>query len=56
MYLVNCHRNPQAVLKAIASTPIGQQKRKTQPRAIKRRPKPYPLLMIPRNEACQLIN
>ena len=46
----------QALLKAMASTPIAKQKRKNQPRAIKRRPKPYPLLMIPRNEACQLIN
>jgi len=46
----------QALLKAMASTPIAQQKRKNQPRAIKRRPKPYPLMTIPRNEACQLIN
>lgn len=40
------------LLKAIASIPIGQQKRKPQPRAIKRRPKPYPLLTVPRNQAC----
>lgn len=40
------------LLEAIASIPIGQQKRKPQPRAIKRRPKPYPLLMVPRNQAC----
>lgn len=46
----------QALLKAMASTPIAQQKRKKQPRAIKRRPKPYPLLTTPRHEACQLIN
>lgn len=45
-----------ALLKAMASTPIAQQKRKNQPRAIKRRPKPYPLLTIPRHEACQLVN
>lgn len=44
------------LLKAIASIPIGQQKRKKQPRAIKRRPKAYPLLTIPRSQACQLIN
>jgi hypothetical protein len=42
----------QALFKAIASTPVDLQKRKNQPRAIKRRPKPYPLLMIPRYEAC----
>jgi len=42
----------QALFKAIASTPVGLQKRKNQPRAIKRRPKPYPLLMIPRHESC----
>lgn len=38
------------LLKAIASTPIGQRERKGQPRAIKRRPKAYPLLMKPRHE------
>ena len=41
-----------ALFKAIASTVIGKQKRKNQPRAVKRRPKPYPLLTIPRHEAC----
>jgi hypothetical protein len=44
------------LLKAIASIPIGQQKWKKQPRAIKRRPKSYPLLTIPRKEACEAIN
>lgn len=29
----------------IAATAIGQHERKKQPRAIKRRPKPYPLLI-----------
>jgi Transposase DDE domain len=41
-----------ALLKAMASTSIGLQKRKNQPRAIKRRPKPFPLLTVPRHEAC----
>lgn len=41
-----------ALFEAIASTVIGKQKRKNQPRAVKRRPKPYPLLTIPRHEAC----
>ncbi len=45
-----------ALLKAMASTPIGYQKRKNQPRAVKRRPKPFPLLMIPRNNTSQLVN
>lgn len=40
-----------SLLKAIASTPIGIQKRGSQPRAIKRRPKPYPLLTVPRKAA-----
>jgi hypothetical protein len=40
-----------ALAMAMASTVIGLQKRKCQPRAIKRRPKPYPLLMKPRDEA-----
>src|SRR5665647_387311 len=38
------------LLKAMASTAIGKQKRKSQPRAVKRRPKPFPLLTVPRNE------
>lgn len=38
------------ILKAIASVSIGQQKRKKQPRAVKRRPKAYPLLTAPRHE------
>ena len=41
-----------SLLKAIASTVIGLQKRNKQPRAVKRRPKPYPLLTVPRHEAC----
>lgn len=40
------------LLEAIASIPIGQTKRRPQPRAIKRRPKPYPLLTMPRKQAC----
>ena len=40
-----------ALLKAMALTSIGLQKRKNQP-AIKRRPKPFPLLTVPRHEAC----
>jgi hypothetical protein len=45
----------QALLKAMTATPIGKQKRKSQPRAVKRRPKPFPLLMAPRNEACLIL-
>ena len=41
-----------SLLKAVASTAIGRQKRKSQPRAVKRRPKSFPLLTVPRNEAC----
>lgn len=41
-----------SLLKALASTVIGLQKRKKQPRAVKGRPKPYPLLTVPRHEAC----
>lgn len=41
-----------ALSKAIAATLIGLQNRKKQPRAIKRRPKPFPLLTIPRHQAC----
>ena len=45
----------RALLKAMTSTPIGKQKRKTQPRAVKRRPKPFPLLTVPRNEVCLML-
>ncbi|MFY9259010.1 MAG: transposase, partial [Gallionella sp.] len=41
-----------ALLKVVASTVIGRQKRKSEPRAVKRRPKPFPLLTVPRSEAC----
>lgn len=41
-----------AIAKAIVSTLIGKRKRPSQPRAVKRRPKPYPLLTVPRAEAC----
>ena len=41
--------------KAIASTVIGLQQRKKQPRAIKRRPKPFPLLTTPRHEVCLIL-
>jgi hypothetical protein len=40
-----------AMLKAMASTLIGLRTRDSQPRAIKRRPKPYPLLAVSRVQA-----
>jgi hypothetical protein len=40
----------EALLNAIAYTAIGKYKRKNQPRVIKRRPKPFPLMTKPRNE------
>lgn len=43
------------IFKAMASTAVGLQKRKNQPRAIKRRPKAYPLLMMPRDKACAML-
>ena len=46
----------ETVLKSIASTKIGLRKRKAQPRAIKRRPKAYPLLMEPRKLVCERLN
>jgi len=38
----------EALLKAIASTKIGDRKRRKQPRVVKRRPKAYPLMSKPR--------
>jgi hypothetical protein len=43
-------------LDAMTMIGIGKQKRKKQPRAVKRRPKAYPLLKTPRKEACELLN
>lgn len=43
-------------LENMALIAIGRQKRKSQPRAIKRRPKAYPLLTKPRAEACSAMN
>ncbi len=40
----------QDLLKAMTSTVIGKQKPKSEPRAVKRRPKPFPLLTTPRNK------
>ena len=45
-----------SLLESMTSIAIGKQKRKNQPRAIKRRPKSYPLLTKPRAEACKAIN
>ena len=44
------------LLNAIVSISIGQQKRTAQPRAIKRRPKPYTLLTESRHQAYEAIN
>ncbi|WP_305909040.1 IS4 family transposase [Methylomarinum sp. Ch1-1] len=45
-----------SLLKSMAETLVGRQKRENQPRAIKRRPKPYSLLMEPRTLACRRLN
>jgi hypothetical protein len=39
------------VLRAIASHRVGTRPDRSEPRAIKRRPKPYPLLRVPRQQA-----
>lgn len=44
------------MLAMIAATAIGQRERKKQPPAIKRRPKPYPLLTRPRHEMVTICN
>jgi hypothetical protein len=45
-----------AILHAISTNPVGEREQLIQPRAIKRRPKPYPLLTTPRAKAVKLIN
>jgi hypothetical protein len=39
----------------IAENYVGNRPGRTEPRAIKRRPKPFPLLMKPRNEAREIV-
>ena len=38
------------LLKAIAYTTVGQRQRRNQPRVVKRRPKPFPLMNKPRDQ------
>jgi hypothetical protein len=47
--------NYKHLLKALVSTLIGQRKRPPQPRAVKRRPKAYPVLTKPRSQACEAL-
>ena len=39
------------VLESVANDEVGHRPDRAEPRARKRRPKPYPLLMVPREEA-----
>jgi Transposase DDE domain len=39
------------MLRAVAADGVGHRPDRVEPRAVKRRPKPYPLLMVPRAEA-----
>jgi hypothetical protein len=41
----------QAVLPLIAQRRVGKRPGRAEPRAVKRRPKPFPLLMMPRQQA-----
>jgi len=41
----------QIVLSAIARHRVGTRPDRYEPRAVKRRPKPYPLLHVPRQQA-----
>lgn len=43
----------EEIFNLIAKRVVGNRPGKIEPRAVKRRPKPYKLLMIPRNEARQ---
>jgi hypothetical protein len=43
------------MLKTIARDEVGHRPNRVEPRARKRRPKPYPLLMVPRKEAKKLL-
>jgi hypothetical protein len=43
------------VLESISADEVGQRPNRVEPRARKRRPKPYPLLMVPRAEAKRVL-
>ena len=44
-------RQWRIVLESVAADEVGHRPDRVEPRAPKRRPKPYPLLMVPRREA-----
>jgi hypothetical protein len=39
------------MLRSVAADEVGHRPDRVEPRAVKRRPKPYPLLMVPRRQA-----
>jgi hypothetical protein len=41
----------RVMLRSVAADAVGNRPDRVEPRAVKRRPKPYPLLMIPRRQA-----
>jgi hypothetical protein len=43
--------SPALLFRLIAQLKVGQRPGRIEPRARKRRPKPYPLLMVPRDQA-----
>jgi len=45
----------RAVLAIIAEQQVGKRPGRIEPRSVKRRPKAYPLLMVPRNQARQKV-
>jgi hypothetical protein len=48
-------KDPSALLVLIAQQRVGQRPGRVEPRALKRRPKPYPLLNLPRHLARQQV-
>jgi len=47
----NDEANQELLFALISQQKIGNRPGRTEPRAVKRRPKPFPLLMKPREEA-----
>ena len=41
----------RVMLRSVAADAVGDRPDRVEPRAVKRRPKPYPLLMVPRRQA-----
>lgn len=55
-FLTNAREDTRSLFILIAQIQVGNRSGRIEPRAVKRRPKPYPRLKIPREKAREIIN